>query len=82
MRLWFKKLTVPDSNATKEVDAVQLWYVRWRAVRSILSSFYEDERIVEAFPSEQEAQEFAASLQQAEKLLRRTAHDGITITKN
>ncbi len=54
--MWFKKLTVPDSNKTKEVEAVQLWEVKWISRYGPYSSDIKQE--VEVFTSEEKAQFF------------------------
>jgi len=70
MKLWFKKLTVPENSATKEVEAVQLWYVKWNNVYHYVSTHWQARANIEAFTSEQEANEFAASLKAAVALLK------------
>lgn len=39
--LSFKWLTVPETNATKQVEAVQLWEVRWKSRHG---EYYSDTR--------------------------------------
>jgi len=70
MKLWFKKLTVPENSATKEVEVVQLWYVKWNQVYHYVSTHWQCSGVMEAFTSEQEANEFAASLKAAMALLK------------
>jgi hypothetical protein len=66
----FKKIEVPASNETRTVEAIQLWEVRWTSRRG---EFHADtEPAMEAFPTEQEANEFAAALRNAFKLLKHT----------
>jgi hypothetical protein len=66
--MFFKKLTVPASTETKTVDSVQLWEVRWRSWHSKYDCDGHPE--MEAFPSEEMAQEFAAAINDAYALLR------------
>ncbi len=82
MRLWFKKATIPESNETKEVERVQLWYVRWVALEAILSTIYDEVETLEAFTSEEEAEAFAESLRQANTLLKHHPRHKIIVTKN
>ena len=74
MKLWFKKQTVPATNETREVDAVQLWRVEWRSrhARYHDSSLADPRQEVECFTSQEQAEAFAVSLRQAFKLLRFT----------
>jgi hypothetical protein len=77
--LWFKKLTVPLTNKTKEVEAVQLWEVRWTSRHGEYSSDTRPE--MEAFTSPEAAHEFADALKNAFKLLRHTSGDTIVVRK-
>lgn len=70
-----KWLTVPESNRTREVEAVQMWEVRWWSVAlrygpqmAICSTSPE----LECFTSEEEANAFVTSLTNALALLRNT----------
>jgi len=81
MKLWFKKLTVPENSATKEVEAVQLWYVKWTKINSFQQAFLSGTKVMEAFTSKEAADEFAESLKKANKLLRDDWRD-ITVEKN
>ena len=65
-----KRLTVPERISTKEVDAVQLWEVRWISRHGEFSSDTRPE--VEAFPTEAEANAFAEALRSAFALIRHT----------
>lgn len=70
---WFtKKIIVPESNATKEVDAIQLWEVRWVSLHTYIAEHTSERKELEAFPTEQEAQEFVTALRNAFALTRRT----------
>ena len=65
--MFFKKITVPESNETKQVDAVQLWEVRWYAQTSIdkkdpTYSLRANDPRVEGFTEEQTAREFHQAL--------------------
>jgi hypothetical protein len=71
---WLTKwLTVPESNATKQVEAIQLWEVRWTSRYGEYSSSTQPE--MEAFPTEAEAREFAQALINAFKLVRNTSSE-------
>lgn len=79
MNLSWKSLTVPADNTTKDIQVVQLWYVRWR---SRYGDFSNDTRPeVEAFTSEEEAKAFALSLRNAFSLIKHTAGTNVTVTK-
>lgn len=75
----FKKITVPETNATKEVDAIQLWEVRWDSRYGQYISDVQPE--VEAFPSEEEANEFKEALVNAFKLIKHTSGNTVTVRK-
>ena len=75
----FKKLTVPDSNDTKEVDAVQMWEVRWESRHG--QYLGETKPELECFTSEKLAKEFADSLRAAFRLIRHTWGTDIKICK-
>jgi len=62
-----KKIEVPTTNDTKEVDTVELWYVKWKIPVKCISSWWEDH--MEAFTTKEAADEFADSLRSASKLL-------------
>lgn len=68
--MWFKKLTIPKTNETKQIDAVQLWEVRWMSRYGEFSSDTRPE--VEVFTSEADAIVFAESLRNAYRLIRHT----------
>jgi hypothetical protein len=69
--MWFwKKKQVPETNNTREVTVAQLWIVEWTSVYHYVSDYYNSKPQFEAFPSHDEAQAFATSLRQAEKLLK------------
>lgn len=74
-----KKLTVPESNFVKDVDAVQLWEVRWRSRHGEFSSDTRTE--VEAFPTEDEANAFATSLKNAFTLIRHTGKNYVSVKR-
>ena len=75
----WKKLIVPWSNRTKEIDAVQMWEVRWRSRHGDFSHDTRPE--LECFTSESLAEEFAESLQKAFKLIRHTSGDSVRVYK-
>jgi hypothetical protein len=65
MKLTFKWLTVPFTNWTREVEAVQLWEVRWESRHGQYNDDTQPE--MEAFTTETAAQEFATALRNAFK---------------
>lgn len=76
--MWtWKKIVVPKSNETREVNSVELWVVKWRSRQGELYTSFE----FEAFPSEYEANQFAESLRKAFELLRHTWGTNITVYK-
>lgn len=79
MYLTFKNLLVPFSNDTKQVNAVQLWEVRWESRHGEYSGNTKPE--IEAFPSLEEAEEFAKALRNAFKLIKHTSKDSVTVSK-
>ena len=74
-----KWLLVPFSNRTKKVQAVQLWEVRLTSRQTEYSHDARPE--MEAFTSESEANEFAAALENAVRLLRHGVKHSIKIEK-
>lgn len=77
--MWLKKLKVPATNEVKEIDAVQMWEVRWK---SRYGQFNGDTRPeLECFPSEIAANEFAEALRAAFKLIRHTSGDNVVVRK-
>lgn len=79
INLIFKKLIVPKSNDTKEVEAVQLWKVSWLSRYDKWDVHGHPE--MEAFTSEEEAEQFAESLRNAFKLIRHPGADKVKVTK-
>lgn len=82
-----KKLTVPESNATKQIDVAQTWEVRWTSIHvtNLLRSEerYTDPVIrVEVFLSQEEAQIFAESLTRAKSLLRDEHRKEVAVIKS
>ena len=75
----FKFLTVPWTNKTQKVQAVQLWEVRWKSRHGEFSSDTRPE--MESFSSEEEAQYFKASLENAFRILRYTSGARVTLEK-
>jgi hypothetical protein len=73
----FKWLTVPASNDTRQVEAVQLWEVRWESRYGKYSNDTRPE--VEAFTSQDEADKFADALRAALVLLRTTSGTKVTV---
>ena len=80
--MWFtkKKLTVPETNDTIEIESIQLWKVQWTSRYGEFSGHTSQE--FEAFTSEREANDFAESLRNAFKLIRHTSGNTVTVTKS
>lgn len=77
---FFKNLFTPKSDELKCVKVVELWYVRWYAR---VGKYGSDTRLVmEAFTSKEEAEDFAASLKAAFKLIKHTSGADVWIEKN
>jgi hypothetical protein len=77
---WISKwITVPASNETKQVPAVQLWEVRWTSRYDVYSHSTRPE--MEAFPTEAEAQAFATALRNAFELIRHTSGARVEVRK-
>lgn len=76
---WFPKpITVPASNETKVVNAIQLWMVRWTSRNGPFSGSTQLE--AEAFPTEAHA--FKAALVAAFKLVKHTGGETeVTVEK-
>jgi hypothetical protein len=74
-----KKLRIPASNTTKEIDAIQLWYVRWTSRDGPYSSSTREE--TECFPCEQDAKDFRDALENAFRLTRILNHGAVTLSK-
>jgi hypothetical protein len=68
MNIITKWLTVPVSNEVREIEVAQLWEVRWTSRNGAYHSDTQPE--MEAFPTQQEAAEFAEALRNAFFLLR------------
>lgn len=86
MNFFKKKLIVPTTNETTEIEAVQLWSVRWTTIKadSYLNShtfFAHPSFNMEAFTSKKAADEFAQSLISAFKLTRDTSEPNIKVEK-
>lgn len=74
-----KKIDVPISNETKQVDAVEFWQVQWY---SRYGNFHGDiEQENEVFTNEQAAKDFAESIRNAFKLLRFTSGTKVKLFK-
>lgn len=78
MIVFFKKLSVPKTNEVKEIDAVQLWEVRWTSRYDKWHSSLQPE--MECFTSEELANSFADSLRAAFKLVRNTSSVETNVT--
>lgn len=74
-----KKLTVPASNGTKQIDAVQLWEVRWNSRYGPYISCTQPE--AEMFPTSEEAEAFALALRNAFTLIRHTSGADVAVRK-
>jgi hypothetical protein len=79
MNFFSKLLTVPSSNSTKQIDVVQMWEVRWCAMKHNLD--FDGHSELECFPTEVGAEEFATALRNAFKLIRMRTMDKVTVTK-
>lgn len=67
-KLITKILQRPISNQIVESENIQLWYVRWNTKTGDYMS--DTEEVIEAFTSEEDANEFKQSLKNAAKLLK------------
>jgi hypothetical protein len=77
VKITFKKLIKPKSNATHEVDAVRLWYVTWTSRYGKYSIHTTKE--IEAFASKQDALDFANSIKCAFSLIRHTSETSVSV---
>ena len=75
----WKKVTTAENNRTKEVDAVQLWFVRWTSRYGEFSHCIRPE--VEAFASAEDAKDFAKALSNAFKLIKHSSHTEVKVTR-
>ena len=74
MKLTFKWLTAPFTNRTREVEAVQMWNVRWQSRNGKYSGDVQPEL-------EAQAQEFATALRNAFALLRHTSGTRVSVSR-
>lgn len=65
----------------KEADGAEVWIVSWDTVYSYSSVFDKGRRVAKAFLVEEDAEAFAQSLRDAQKLLQNTNDINITIKK-
>ena len=79
MKLTFKWLTAPFTNQTREVEAVQMWNVRWQSRNGEYTDDTQPE--LEAFPTEAQAQEFATALRNAFALIRYTSGTRVSVRR-
>lgn len=79
--VWLKKLTVPWTNETKQIDAVQMWEVRWQSDHGHYDFSRDNVPEIEAFTSEEAAENFATSLRQAFALVRDTNTIDVSVRK-
>lgn len=79
MNLFSKPLTVPSSNTTKQIDVIQMWEVRWRAMKHNLD--FDGQSELECFPTEDGTEEFATALRNAFRLIRMRTMDEVTVGK-
>lgn len=75
-----KTVEAPVSNETRQVEAVQLWVVKWESRFGPYSHSVKTE--FEAFPSKEDAEAFATSLRNAFRLIRYTSANEVTVTKS
>jgi hypothetical protein len=80
MKFFTKKLVVPETTETKQVDAVQLWTVTWWARVGKWDG--EREKQYEAFTSQEAADEFAESLRAAFRLIRCKDRTDVDVNMN
>lgn len=78
--IFTKKITVPETNGTKEIETLQTWTVEWTSRYNQWQSGTKQE--FEVFTSEKEALDFKLALQNAFKLIRHTSRTDVKITKN
>ncbi len=76
--LQFKKVTVPESLGTTEVETIQLWSVRWESRYGEYSG--QTRKECEFFTSEIEAKNFETALNNANKLLRNIGERATQVT--
>lgn len=69
MKNWFKKLKIPSGEKT-EVVAYKSWTVRWYSWHGSNTNYPHQYTQCEIFPSEIDANNFAAALKEAYKLVR------------
>ena len=79
MRLFTKKLAVPASTETREVDVAQTWEVRWMSRHGEYMGSTRPE--MEVFLSEGEAREFADALKNAFALIRHTSGTAVDVER-
>lgn len=75
----FKNIFVPNDKKVSLI-AYESWTVRWFSRYGEFSSSIKEE--CEVFTSEEEAEFFKNSLEEAFKLIRHTSHTKVTINKN
>jgi len=75
----FKWVTVPKSNETKEVEAVQMYEVRWESRHG--EHFHDIRPELECFTSQAAAEDFAESLRKAFALIRHTSGRRVIVGK-
>ena len=76
----FKWLEIPFTNKTKSIEVPQLWEVRWTSRHGSFNSDTQPE--MEAFTSQEQADDFAKSLANAFKLIKHTSGNTITVRKS
>lgn len=79
MNIWTKLIAVPVTNATKQIEAAQLWEVRWYSRYGGYSGDTRPE--LEAFPSKEAAEYFRDALVNAFSLIKHTSGDKVTLSK-
>lgn len=78
MNIFTKLLRIP--SGTKNIEAVQMWEVRWTSLHGRYSCLDQKPEL-EAFCSEELANEFAQALRDAFKLVGTTAHTRVIVSK-
>lgn len=75
--MFFKWLTVPKTNETRQQQSVQLWEVRWTSRHG---EYHMDTRPeLECFTSAEDAEAFAESLRNAFAIIRTTSGNRVTV---
>lgn len=77
--IFWKKLKRPICSSTANVDAVELWFVRWTSKGEYSTSVTEE---MEAFTSKEQAESFAQDLRNAYVLLKNDYPFSVSVRSN